>query len=48
MLTLSTVLVVLAFLSASAGAFNAHWGGKAPNWIALSLAFYFAAMLVRA
>jgi EamA domain-containing membrane protein RarD len=48
MLTLSTVLVVLAFLSAGAGVFNAHWGGKSPNWVALSLALYFAAMLVRA
>lgn len=48
MITINLLLIVLAFVCAGAGVVNANFGARTPNWIALSLAFYFAAMLVRA
>ena len=47
MLTLTTILIVLAFLCAGAGVFNANFGARTPNWVALALAFWFASLLVR-
>ena len=48
MITVNTLLVILAFASACAGIFNVKFGERSyPNWVALSLAFWFASMLVR-
>lgn len=46
-MTLSLVLVVLALLCALAAAFNFSFGPRTPNLIALSLAFWFASLLIR-
>lgn len=46
-MTISLVLIVLAFLCALAAAFNfAPFGGR-PNMIGLALAFWFASLLIR-
>jgi len=47
MITVNLLLIVLAFVCACAGTFNANFGTRTPNWIALALAFWFASMLVR-
>jgi len=47
MITVNLLLVILAFLCAGAGVFNANFGARTPNWVALALAFWFASMLVR-
>ena len=47
MITVNLLLVILAFLCAGAGVFNASFGPRTPNWVALALAFWFASMLVR-
>ena len=46
-MTLNLVLVLLALVSAVAGAVNVTVPKFTPNWVALALAFYFASMFVR-
>jgi len=47
MVTINLLLIILAFACACAGVFTINTTFKQPNWIALSLAFYFASMFVR-